>query len=184
MKHLLAVPVVWLLALGSPLVAQQPEPAVGARVRVKAPSFSPDRLVGSIVTVDDSSLTLKVADRKDLAVIMRSSIEKLEVRRRDGKKLYAGVIGFLAGTGLGTILVSRSDHCSDGTGIVGCDVAFGALTWGVTLAAIGALAAPGERWEEVSPGGFPAGSLSSGGLSFRVAPRMDRGVEARSSVRF
>ena len=170
-----AVPAVWLLALAGPLAAE--EPTVGARVRFRAPHLAHQRVEGTVLSVDENSLTLKLPDQEDSTVFQRSSVEKIEVRRREGKRFVGGFIGLLAGAAIGGVIAaSKSSRDCESNGFA-CDVKFNALLLGVPGMFIGALASPGARWEKVP-------QVPPSGVTVWVAPRSDRGVEARLSIRF
>jgi hypothetical protein len=162
-----------VLLAAPPVSAQDLEVAVGSRIRFHVPSVTNGRLEGTVVSLDESAFTLRLKDQKDVTVFQRAAVEKLEIRTREGHRAKGALIGFAIGTvALGTVLLASSDddfRCPD----IDCMLT-GALVGGVPFAVIGALASQGANWE----------SVPTHGVSFWVAPRLDRGVEARLSVRF
>lgn len=97
-----------MLLLISPLdlLAQQESiVAPGARVRVRAPSVSRDRLVGTVLEMGADTCVLEVENWADPLALPLASLETLEVSR--GTKSNAGtgaLIGGLAGGVLGLAL--------------------------------------------------------------------------------
>jgi hypothetical protein len=171
MKPPLAAHVVWLLTLACPLAAQEPEPEVGARVRIRADGPSPGRFVGTVLSSDEKAITLRVADERDARVVERSAVRKLEVSRRKSKRSQGAFVGFLVGTALGavaTVAHGGSSAC-DSHSVSVCDVALSTIVLGVPGAAIGAIVSPGDRWETV------LGDERSGGTRVQLVPLLAEG---------
>jgi hypothetical protein len=165
MKPSLAVSVtLCLLGLAGSLRADEAVVSVGARVRFTAP-LSGQRVDGTVLALDEHSLTLKLRDEQDPTVFARSSVEKLEVRR-PGKRLKGALIGLLVGTALGTLAAQWAVDTGEAMRY--------SVRLGIPGAIAGALVAPGACWEHVP----------QGGVTVSVAPRPDRGFEARLTVRF
>src|SRR5262245_39556109 len=105
MKRYVAVVSIALLLVSSvPLRAGDLEPAVGSRIRFRAPSVTHGRLEGTVISIDESAFTLRLQDQKDVTVVQRSAVEKLEIRTREGHRAKGAFFGFLFGTGLGTVI--------------------------------------------------------------------------------
>jgi hypothetical protein len=185
MKHQ-AVAVVLCVLLPIPIASladESPSPTAGARVRVTAPSvsrefFADERrlIVGTLVSLTEETLTVQVPGHDDPAAVSRSSLQRFEISRSRSKKGRGLLIGFLVGTGVGVGLaaaVGGSSAC-DSTGLSGCDMLLSTILLGLPGAIIGAVAAPGERWEEI-----PAGRI---GLT--ITPRKDHGVSVRITCSF
>jgi hypothetical protein len=128
-------------------------PDVGNRVRVHATGAESGPLVGTLTAVDDNSLTVKAQDRFVPAVVPRRDVSRLERSMRPSRKGKGALIGLGAGFVLGfagTAILGNSsesgaiDHCVD----VSWGSVYGAAV-GAFGAGIGALVAPGERWNEV-----------------------------------
>jgi hypothetical protein len=173
-KSVVAVSAALALVSVEPLGAEGGDVVVGSRIRFRAPEVARGRLEGTVVSVDESAFAVRLEGQKDAAMIKRSAVEKLEIRTREGRRLQGALFGFLIGTALGTAIGSSSDDTLCGSGVSDCNLAFGAVLLGAPFAALGALAAGGAHWQPV-----PAHSVA-----LWVAPRRDRGVEARVSVRF
>jgi hypothetical protein len=171
-----------LLLVPAAALAAGPEPVVGARIRVTAPSvsrkfFGGSRmpLVGTLLSADDKALTIKVGGYKDPAVVPLSSLQRLEASRRRGERGKGFLLGFLVGTGISAIAtIGKGSSLCNSTGLSRCDLVFGAITFGLPAGTIGALVASGEEWEEVS----------IGRMGLRVAPTKGRGVAAALTVSF
>jgi hypothetical protein len=166
------VSVAFLLHAARVVSAEDLQVAVGSRIRFRAPTVT-HRIEGTVLSLDESAMTLRLEDQKDATVFPRAAMEKLEIRSREGHRAKGALIGFAIGTvALGAVLLASSDddfRCPD----IDCMLT-GALVGGVPFAVIGALASRGAKWE----------SVPTHGLTVWVAPRLDRGVEARLSVRF
>jgi hypothetical protein len=173
-RSVAVVSVALLLHAVRPVSAEDLEIAVGSRIRFRAPTVTHGRFEGTLVSLDDSAFTLRLKDQRDLTVVQRSAVERLEIRTREGHRAKGAFFGFLIGAVLGTAAGASSDSTMCGSGISGCNVALGTLFLGPPFAIIGALAAQGAHWERV-----PTQSVA-----IWVAPRADRGIEARVSVRF
>ncbi len=162
-----------------------PGPALGARVRLTVGSLSGPvsegdkatrRLVGTLIGLDSEALTLEVKKQRDPVVVRRSSLQQLEISRRSSKKAMGALLGFLVGTTAGAVAASASGGSSvcNSTGLSGCDLAIATVVIGLPGALVGALVAPGERWE--------AAPLGRVGLS--VTPTRAHGIKAAISFSF
>lgn len=115
----------------------------GDRVRVMAPSASPKRIEGTLVSVDRDSLT--VFDDGRRVVVTRSQIAKLEVAR--GKKSRAGT-GALVGAGWGVglgVLLSNPPSSGQRLEVNGSAVTAGVVA-GATLGALVGVVLRTDRW--------------------------------------
>lgn len=170
-------------------------PAVGARVRVTAPAVAWDlyrrrgrgQFVGTVLSVDDRSLTIAAEGRKEPLVVSLSSVQRLEISRRRSRKGKGFLTGFLAGTGIGVLLVAMNHGTAacDSTSMSPCDLALSAVLVGFPGAILGSITSPGERWEEIGVDEAPVrvgfGPAPGGGVGFsarwsfgssRRAPRL------------
>jgi hypothetical protein len=173
--------------------AQEPLPsASGARIRVTAPGVSGRRLVGTLVGMDETSLTLRADKGKGTLAVPRNSITRLEVSRHPSRRGKGAGIGALVGIGAAVVLgVAAGDDCSfpparseelDLVERLDRNLCFGkgetALAAAIVTVPLGTLlgyaAAPGERWVATSPDR----------LRVAVAPARGGGVRASLSVRF
>jgi hypothetical protein len=161
----------WLVVLASvvPVQAEAVLAAVGEstgppiRVRVTAPAVEAGRIVGHIVAVDERNVTIR-AEGGETRVLPADAVTRIEVRRKTGGKGKALRIGALTGLAVGAAVgFAAGDDCGApdapsivciprgasalGLGLVGCLAGVG----------VGAIAAPGERWEVVDYGYLTAG---------------------------
>lgn len=170
-----------------------PAPSDGARVRVTAPGVSRrlfqgdqgKRLVGTIVSQDDETLSIRTGDLRELAVVPRSSIRKLEISRRRSQRAKGLLIGFLVGTaaGIGLTAVSKGSSACDSTHVTGCDVALSALVPGLPAALLGAILAPGEKWEEFGSSPIAVGLAPAPGGGVGISLRWTPSAAARPVLR-
>ena len=151
--------------------AQEPSPsASGARIRVTAPAVAGSRLVGTLVGMDETSLTLRADKGKGTFAVPRNAITRLEVSRHRSRKGEGAGIGMLIGIGAAVAVgLSAGGDCEsvavpdpwlfglserlDRNLCVGKGEA-ALLTSLVTVpvgALIGYAAAPGERWVATAP---------------------------------
>jgi hypothetical protein len=133
------------------------------RVRVTAPAVVTGRIVGQVVAADERSLTIR-AEGGETRVLPAAAVTRVEVRRKTNGKGKALRIGALAGLAVGAAVgFAAGDDCGapDAPSIV-C-ISRGASALGLGLvgclagAGVGAIAAPGERWEVVDYGYLTAG---------------------------
>jgi len=181
MRHCFALVLVSGLLLPDPARAQErPEavsPAVvGSRVRVKAPTAVQGRVEGSLVEIDETSLTVSKDDRVPVK-IPRQAVTEFEVSRGRHRRVLKGM---LIGAGIGLAV----GMAAPGTACFGCSstpttsdrLAFGgqgALVGAASGAGIGALV-KGVVWHRVP--------LDRVRVS--VAPLPRHGLELFVSARF
>src|SRR5262245_45352589 len=123
-----AVSAALVLVSVGPLRGADLDVAVGSRIRLRAPTVTYGRLEGPVGSLAESALTLRLKDQRDLTVVQRSAVEKLEIRTREGHRAKGAFFGFLIGAALGTTLAASSnenDLC--GSGLNGCSMGFGTL---------------------------------------------------------
>lgn len=180
MRRLVAVSVMGMCAaVPAAVEAADTEPAVGSHLRVTAPGFSGEffsgstrRVEGTLLESDDEHLTIKVAGFDRPAVVPRSSVQRLELRRRSSQRGKGALIGFVLGTGVGFVLFSTAGGDSECSSA--CSLGLGGFLFGLPAATIGALVAPGAKWEDLSPGR----------VRLKVEPARGHGVKAAVSVTF
>lgn len=76
----------------------------GMRVRVSAPDISPSKLVGTIIRVDDQSVTIDVPGRSEPVSVLREKIARLDVSEGPRSRGVDAAIGAGIGAGLGGIV--------------------------------------------------------------------------------
>ncbi len=182
MKRMLAGLALLTLAAAAPVVRAD-ELATGTRVRVMAPMMG-GTIVGSLVASDAEALTLQTA-KGDLRRVPRADLRHLDVSRKPSRRGRGALIGLAAGAVGGYIWAASTNP--DG----GCEPepyafcifggplftdeqsgAMGAVALGGIGAIVGALVAPGEKWERV-PDSAVRVSLAPvrGGAAVRVSLR-------------
>ena len=103
MYRLVLFSMLFLLWSPQSLEAQE-QITVGTRVRIKAPSISKRRLVGSIVTLSADSLFLKLKKKTIPLAIPLASVTRLEMSRGKKRNIGKGALyGFLGGAVLGAV---------------------------------------------------------------------------------
>jgi len=168
-------------------VAQADEPAPvapGLRVRLTAPSVSGKRLVGTVVGLDDATLTLQREGGKETLQVPRGAITTTEVSWRRSRKGKGAAIGALVGLGAAVVVgLAIGQDCEtvppfeplfdllclsngESVGVLAIlTVPAGAL--------LGLAVAPGEKWHPSSPDR----------LSVRITPARG-GARVSVSLRF
>ena len=156
------VPLLFVVGLLAPVGATGPQESQvlpnelealspGMRLRVTAPDQSSKPIVGTLVSVDSSALTLQTP--KETVAVRREDISKLELSLRRSSKKKAALTG--AAVGLMLALASAATTGSDDW----FSPADAALITGIVFipvgAGIGALAGHGERWGPVLPANAP-----------------------------
>ena len=157
----------------------------GARVRLTAPSVSGKRLVGTLRSLDDVTLTFLPRGATETMQVPRSAITGLEVGRGSRRRKGA-IIGAVAGLASGVVLgLATGQDCSEPEFhdlfvalVGGCRGTTRAAVISVATVPVGALLgfalAPGEKWETVTPGR----------LRIAVMPAHGGGLRAAVSVHF
>jgi len=148
-------------------VAQADEPgpvAPGLRVRLTAPSVSGKRLIGTVVGLDEATLTLQRQGGKETLQLPRGAITTVETSWHRSRKGKGALIGALVGLGTAVALgFAIGDDCGPIQGdelfarlvdnlCVGKGEA--AAVVGILTVPAGALlglaVAPGEKWHPSS----------------------------------
>jgi hypothetical protein len=167
-------------------MVQAEPPASGPRVRVTAPSFSGKRLVGVLVGLDETTLTLERPGAKGSLQVPREAITRIEASRHRSRKVVGAGIGFLLALGAtAAVYMGAGDRCEaapkdDVLPQVLCAVGTRgrAILNGIRIVPaatlLGLVAAPGEKWE-VS---------TTDHLRIAVAPTRGGGVRAALAIRF
>lgn len=140
-------------------------PEVGSRVRVTSSLPESARLVGTLSASDAQSLTVLPRDDREPRVLARQDVARLERSVRPSHKSQGAVIGFAVGLAAALGRVAINGGCNDGCN--GGNVAVGILFASAT-AGVGAIVAPGERWEDVALGPHPGRATLSSQAGFRV----------------
>ena len=142
-----------LIPLSFTSLAAQDTLTAGDKVRV---TTEEERVVGSLVSLDDNQLTLTTEARDSSLVLPLASLTKLEVSR--GQKSMAGrgaLIGLGAGAavGVGTALVACAggDCNTDGdiTGALALGLGAGGALVGAGIGALIGSSIKVDRWETV-----------------------------------
>lgn len=161
-----------LVAYSMPLAAEE---AGSARVRVTA---SDRRLSGDLVAVESTALLLRRDGREAPDRIPLDSVTSIERQVRRGGKKRGLALGLLAGAAVGAVAgYAAGDDCGRETFVCfdrPTTAASGAIVFGVLGMAIGAIVAPGERWE----------STTAERLRVDLGPRPGGGFGARLTLRF
>jgi hypothetical protein len=153
-------------------VAQADEPvpvAPGLRVRLTAPSVSGKRLVGTVVALDDATLTLQRQGGQETLQVPRGAMTTTEVSWRRSRKGKGAAIGGLVGLGAAVAIgLAAGEDCSPFQDVgdpLGDAVAhflrsfcyskgeMAAVAAILTLPAgalLGLAVAPGEKWQPSS----------------------------------
>jgi hypothetical protein len=140
--------------------------ATGLRVRLTAPSLSGKRLVGTVVGLDETSLTLQREGGKETMQVPRGAITTAETSWRRSRKGKGAVIGALVGLGTAVVLgfAIGENYCGDtppelraimsSLGLVclskGETAGVLALVGVPAGALLGLAVAPGEKWHPSS----------------------------------
>ena len=129
----------------------------GARIRITVPKSATDpsgtiRITGRLVDITETSLTMQTSKWEAVPTkninppleFLRQDIVMLEVSIAPSRKgrgaLIGGAIGFIT-----PFLIPDEDISGGGKALL-------AMLGGVTYALIGAAIAPGEKWQDHSPG--------------------------------
>jgi hypothetical protein len=159
--------------LVAPLLADEAPVQVGDKVRVTIapagaadPNRKPGRTVGRLVGIDADRVTLDEAPGR--MVVARDSVLRLERQARKSRKAKGALVGFAIGAAAGVVTYyTFAGQCEDSVA-TGCYYLTYALVsgaaFGIPGAGIGALVAPGDRWEAARPLGAVAARPRSVGL--------------------
>jgi hypothetical protein len=165
-----------------------PPVTASPRVRVTAPAFSGKRLVGTLLAMDETTLTIASQKGKGVVEVPRSAVTRIEVSRRASRKGKGASIGALVGLGAAVAIGLASDGCPprapNDHSLAGAlsRICFGrtvtSVGAGILTVPLGALiglgVAGGEKWAPTTPDR----------LSLSVKPTRTGGLGAALSVRF
>lgn len=184
--------IIGVAAVGGASADEVPAPGSSPRVRVTAPTVSGKRLVGTLLRMDEETLTLGAQKGQGVIEVPRSAITRMEVSRRSSRKGKGAGIGALVGLGAAVAIgFATGDDCDSlpepgpgWSGLVerlnrnlcmgkGETAAIVSILTVPAGALIGLGAAPGERWAATTPDR----------LSVAVRP-VRGGVGAALSLRF
>lgn len=184
----LLVAVVAVMVDVSAAAAEEPAAFAGQRVRLTVPSVSGKRLIGTLVGLDETTLTLRRYGVDDTLQVPREAIARLEVSRHRSRKAKGAALGALIGLGAALAVgVAAGDDC----GLIQGDdfstrlqrsfcfdkgetAVISAILFVPAGTLLGLVAAPGEKWEPSTPGRLRVG----------VAPMRGGGVRVGLSVAF
>lgn len=135
------------------------------RIRVTAPSFHGKRLVGVLISLDETTLRIEREEGQPWIAVPRASITRLETSRHRSRKAQGAGIGFLFGVAAAFVIgqtagTDCSDRARDDTPTYLSFESF-CLTRGELTAAsaflmvpagalLGLLVSPGEKWDVVN----------------------------------
>jgi hypothetical protein len=148
------------LAAAAPLQAQEPDDGLtGTRVRVTAPNFADDRVVGTVTVYNDQRLVLTEEETGEVYEFPLRAVARLDPfmgGSRGSTAWYRGRLGAFVGGAVGLIAGAGMGAAGDGdmvrSTLIGGAVGLGA---GGVLGAVTGAAAPRERWGWVmSPWGY------------------------------
>jgi hypothetical protein len=126
----------------------------GVYVRILAPSATDSLLTGTVLEMDSASLLLAPPAASGARAVRLREIERLEVRRRGGRKTFTGalvgtVVGAAAGFTLAQVLI-RDDDCEYVCGAAEAGIAIAGGTGGMIVGAmIGGRRRWPDRWDPV-----------------------------------
>jgi hypothetical protein len=167
-----------LIVLGSSgaVRAQElPLPSRGSRVRITWTALESPSVVGTLAAIDPESMTVVPASGGDPRVVARSEVLRLERSVEPSRKGRGALIGLGLGlaVAVGKVVIQGgcNDGCDSSNVLVGAAVA-------VSGATLGAIAAPGERWEDVPVERVPAPASTSreNRLHLHLVPQVGRRI--------
>ncbi len=145
----------------------------GMRVRVRAPDISSSKVVGTVIRVDDQSVTIDAPGRSEPVSVLREKIARLDVSTGRRSRWVDAAIGAGIGAAGSALACSASETkhsiVNNGDVTAGC-----ALLGGLLGAGIGAAIPPGEHWNEMPATRYRVG----------FAPRLDHGLNLAVAWRF
>jgi hypothetical protein len=144
----------------------------GTRIRVLAPDISPSKIVGTVKSVDDQSVTIDVPGRSEPVSVLRGKIARLDVSEGPRSRGVDAAIGAGIGAGIGAAsgaLGGKGYIVSTGAAAGICAVLGAGLG-----ALIGAAIPPGEHWNEIPSTRYRVG----------FAPRPDHGLNLAVALNF
>ena len=125
------------------------------RVRVTSPAAPSGLIVGTLVGLDEETLTVRASKQTNDVPLKREAVTKLEVSRRRGNRGKAVAVGALVGAAVGVTLgLATGSNCQPSSFV--CfdkgekSVIFGLLTVPAG-ALLGLAVSHGEKWETTTP---------------------------------
>jgi hypothetical protein len=154
-RSVVAASTLLVAALASPprgLADEDRSVAAPRFVRISAPAFAGSPILGDLVAIDDETIVVQDSSGQDVAV-PAEQVTQMEVRRQAGRRGKGALTGALTGLVAGAVVgVAAGEDCS-GKDLICFDRGGTALVLGaagaLVGAGIGALVAPGEKWEVV-----------------------------------
>jgi len=128
------------------------------------------KVSGTLVSLDAATVTLNNSQDRSLMEIPRENITNLETRVQQSKKSTGALIGLGVGAGLGALIGFASGDDPDGivSFSAGAKAGMGAITLGALGAIVGAVASPGDHWQEI-----PEDKVQ---LGFGLSPAGEAGI--------
>ena len=146
-------------------------PKPGSRLRVTAPAVARKPIVGTLLEASEREIVL-AASSSDRTPIPRESITRLERSARPSRRTRGALAGFILGLAAMGLKTLHDGGCNDGCD--GGNVAV-AVVAALPVAALGAAASPGERWENMDMGhGQRRTTTPHTGLRVRLVPQVGR----------
>lgn len=127
----------------------------GDRVRVHAAGQR--SIVGTLQSLDETALVLKPAGGGDLVTVNRAGVRGIDLSQRRSRKGRGALIGLVAGAGagaaVGSLMVSDCSEleflCLYPREARDSYIAVSAIGFGLLGGVLGAVVAPGEKWDPV-----------------------------------
>lgn len=168
------------ISFGVPAASAVAQVEPGTRVRVT--ENGQKRVVGRLVSIDETTLSVRPDGNAEPVAVSRSTLTRIDVSQRLGRKRRGATIGLLVGALAGAVaLASATEDCSRNDFVClfpreqqTTNTVLGAVVFGALGAGLGALVAPGEKWE----------SIPSQRVRLSLAPTPGRGVAAQVTIRF
>ncbi len=140
----------------------------GMRVRILTPDISAGKVVGTINSVDDRSVTIDVPGRSEPVSVLREKIARLDVSEGPRSRGVDAAIGAGIGAAIGAAGGALAGGSQNSHLVSSGEVAAVCAVLGAGLGAlIGATIPPGERWNEMAASRYR--------VSF--VPRLDHGLD-------
>lgn len=126
-------------------------PTVGNQIRILTTASA--SIAGTLTAFDNEALTLGNADKASPRVVARRDITRIDYRTRRSRKGKGALIGLGAGFALGFLGTALLGNCDESGGVDHCVSVVAGSIYGIAVGAfgagVGALVAPGERWQPV-----------------------------------
>lgn len=183
-RTILAVCLPLLFRFSGAFCEEQVSLPPGARVRATlvAPEFGsvvdPKVITGTVLDLSETSLTVESSTKAPPIVIPLRNIANLELNLRQGRRKKGALIGLAAGAATGVLVAlaldATHDDDPDSWDLVGTKalVGFSAFYFGSVGSIVGALVAPGARWQSIPADqirlGLGNGGQAEGRLCFAV----------------